>query len=213
MLSLGSVLTIRGRPSITLPFSILTHLPLIKNAHADRFTAYIALALGAIAAIWLARARGRGVWIRWPIVVVTALMLLPSVRTPPWHFEDRTPSFFSSGTYASYLRPNEIVAVIAYTKGESMSWQATSDFAFRLPWAYIGIGSLASQGESTGEDLTAKNRTTLPTAGGFVRSLTDHDVTAVVIDDAALPTFEGLVRSAGLAPVYQGEGVSVWRFG
>ena len=28
----------------------------------------------------------------------------------------------------------------------------------------------------------------------------------------ALPTFEDLVRSAGLSPVYRGEGVSVWRF-
>jgi hypothetical protein len=212
ILSLGAVLTIRGRPSITLPFSILTHVPLIKNAHADRFTAYAALALGTIAAIWVARARGRAVWIRWPIVVVTALMLLPSVRTPPWHFEDRTPAFFSSGAYASSLRPDEIVAVIAYGKGESMSWQATTDFAFRLPWAYIGIGSLASQGESTGADLTAKNRTTFPSVDGFRRSLAEHDVTAVVIDDAALPTFEGLVRAAGLARVYQGEGVSVWRF-
>jgi hypothetical protein len=213
VLSLGAVLTIGGRSSISLPFSVLTHLPLIRNAHADRFTAYTGLALGVIAAIWVARGRGKAVWVRWTLVVVTALMLLPSVRTPPWHFDDRTPTFFASGTYATYLRPNEIVAVIAYTKGESMSWQATSGFAFRLPWAYIGIGSLASQGESTGTDLTAKNRTTLPSVDGFGRSLVDHDVTAVVIDDAALPTFEGLVTSAGLAPVYRGEGVSVWRFG
>jgi hypothetical protein len=212
VLTLGSVLTIRGRPSITLPFSILARLPLIKNAHADRFTAYVALAVGVIAAIWVARARGRALWIRWPIVIVTAIVLLPSVRTPPWHFEDRTPAFFSTGTYTTYVQPNEIVAVIAYTKGESMSWQATTDFAFRLPWAYIGIGSLASQGESTSADLTAKNRINLPSVDAFVRNLAEHDVTAVVIDDAALPTFEDLVRSAGLTPVYRGEGVSVWRF-
>ena len=212
VLSLGAVLTIGGRSSISLPFSVLTHLPLIRNAHADRFTAYTGLALGVIAAIWVARAHGRTAWIRWAIVIVAALTLVPSVRTPPWHFDDRTPAFFASGTYAGYLQPNEIVAVIAYTKGESMSWQATTDFAFRLPWAYIGIGSLASQGESTGEDLVAKNRTTLPSVDGFQRSLADHDVTAVVIDDAALPTFEGLVTSAGLMPVYRGEGVSLWRF-
>jgi len=213
VLALGSVLTIRGHPSITLPFSILTHLPLIRNAHADRFTAYVAFALGVIAAIWVARARGRAMWIRWPIVIVTAVMLLPSVRTPPWHFEDRTPAFFSSGTYATQLQPDEIVAVIAYGKGENMSWQATTDFAFRMPWGYVGIASLASQGESTGADLSAKNRTTVPSVDTFIRNLTDHDVTAVVIDDAALPTFEELVTSAGLVPVYRGEGVSVWRFG
>jgi hypothetical protein len=213
LLSLGSVLNIRGQPSITLPFSILTHEPLIKNVHADLFTMYAALGTAVIATIWLAGARGRAVWIRWPIVIAMAVMLLPSVRTPPWHFEDRTPVFFSSGTYARYLQPDEIVAVIAYGKGESMSWQATSDFAFRLPWGYVGIASLASQGESTGADLTAKNRTRLPSVDGFARSLSEHDVTAVVIDDAALPTFGDLVRSAGLVPVYRGEGVSVWRFG
>jgi hypothetical protein len=213
VLSLGPILRVAGQPSITMPFSVLTHLPLIKNAHADRFTMYVALSTALIAAIWLARAEGRAVWLRWPIVGLTAVMLLPSVRTPPWHFEDRTPMFFSSGTYARYLQPDEIVAVIAYGKGESMSWQATSDFAYRLPWGYLGISSLASQGESTGEDLTAKNRTTLPSVEAFRQSLADHDVTAVVIDDAALPTFEDLVRSAGLVEVDAEGGVSVWRFG
>jgi hypothetical protein len=212
LLSLGSVLRIAGRPTIAMPGWVLAHLPLIKNAAPDRFPVYLALAVGVIAAVWLARARGRAVWIRWPIVLAMALMVLPSVRTPPWHPRDRTPAFFSSGTYADHLEPNENVAVIGGSRGENMSWQAIAGFTFRMPWGYVGVASLEDQGASTGDDLFAEGQHPHPTPGGFARALVERGVTAVVVADTALPTYEDMIRSAGLVEVYVGEGVSVWRF-
>ncbi len=212
VLSLGSVLRIRGVPSVPMPHALLAHLPLIEHAAPDRFPAYVSLAVGVIAAIWLARAHGKSVWARWSLVVVTAVMLLPSIRTPPWHFTDRTPTFFSSGASSTVLRPDEIVAVIAEGRGENMSWQASAGFTFRMPWGYVGIAALAPQGESTGEDLFAKEGRAIPAPRSFARALARHQVTAVVLADAALPAYEAVVRSVGLEDVYRGEGVSVWRF-
>jgi hypothetical protein len=212
ILALGSTLHVAGRPSFVLPHTLLSHLPLIKSATPDRFTAYVALAVGVIAAIWLGRARGRGAWIRWSIVVLMGVMLLPSVRTPPWHFEDRTPTFFSSETASTVLRTGEIVALIAGSKGENMSWQASAGFVFRMPWGYVGIGSLAPQGESGAEDVSLDDPRGVPSSQRFARALEAHDVTAVVLGDLARPTYEPLVRSVGLEPVYEGEGVSVWRY-
>jgi len=212
LLSLGSVMHIGGRPAFVMPGAVISHMPLIKHATPDRFTAYVALASSVIAAIWLARGRGVSAWIRWSIVLVMGLMLLPSVRTPPWHFSDRTPAFFSSGASAAFLRPNENVAILAGEKGESMSWQATAGFTFRMPWGYVGIGSLAAQDESMAEDLFAEGGHAPQSAAGFTRALARHGVTVVVVGDQALPTFEGLLRSAGLGGVYHGEGVSIWRY-
>jgi hypothetical protein len=140
------------------------------------------------------------------------VMLLPSIRTPPWHFTDRTPTFFSSGASSTVLEPDEIVAVIAAGRGENMSWQASAGFTFRMPWGYVGIAALAPQGESTGEDLFAKEGRAVPPPRRFAEALARHQVTAVVVADAALPTYEAVVRSVGLEDVYRGEGVSVWRF-
>jgi hypothetical protein len=41
--------------------------------------------------------------------------------------------------------------------------------------------------------------------------LTERGVTAIVMSDAARKRFEEVVSSIGFAPVYEGDGVSVWR--
>jgi hypothetical protein len=76
----------------------------------------------------------------------------------------------------------------------------------------VGVASLEDQGASTGDDLYAEGRHPHPTPGGFARALAERGVTAVVVADTALPTYEDMIRSAGLVEVYVGEGVSVWRF-
>ena len=211
VLSWGSVLRIAGRPTISMPGAVLAKVPLVKYALPDRFAAYTAVAVGVIAAIWLARAHGRGAWVRWGLVLVTAALMFPNVRTPPWHFEDRTPAFFSTGTFAAVLYPDETVLLISGAKGESLLWQATADFRFRMPWAYIGTVPAPNRDGRLTEGLFVEHGHALPSARRFSRSLAQGAVTAVVLGDLARPVFEPLVRSAGLEPVYEGEGVSVWR--
>jgi hypothetical protein len=212
ILSLGSVLRIAGRSTITLPGRLLQEVPLIRHALASRFPAYAALAIGVIAAIWLSRAGGRFGWLRWVVVVAAGLMVVPIVRTPPWHYPDQTPTFFSEGTYSSVLHPDENVAMITGAKGEGMLWQATADFAFRMPWGYVGTVPDDTRDETHIQDLFVEDARAVTTPDRLARALRARAVTAVVLGDLARPTYEPIVRAAGLEPVYEGDGVSVWRF-
>jgi hypothetical protein len=211
LLTLGPVLHVLGSPSIALaPGSALARLPLFRNALPERFPVYTALVIAVVAAVWLARAQGRAIWKRWLLVAATAVMLLPNVRTPPWHFADRTPTFFSEGTYLSVLRSNETVVIIGGSKGENMLWQSVADYAFKIAGGYIGRVDVFDQGEPLNRGLSA-DTVHVPTASHLSRYLACHDVGAVVVGDLALPKFEGSLLSVGLVEVYRGDGVSVWR--
>jgi hypothetical protein len=217
LLALGPVLHIAGKRhigdwrSIPLPGVALEKLPFFKNAVPERFPAYAALAFAVIAALWLSRAGGRNVWIRWTLVLATAVMLLPNVTTPPWHFPDRTPAFFTDGTFASVLHPSETVYVISGSKGEGMAWQEVADYAFTMAGGYVGPVKIFNRGESLNAGLHAGGRH-MPTPSHLAAYLPCYGVTAVVLSDLARSEFEGLLLAVGLEPVYEGGGVSIWRF-
>src|SRR5206468_7215739 len=94
---------------------------------------------GVVAARSRARARGPWAWIRWAIVLLGAALLLPITSSSVWYPYDRTPGFFTDGTYATVLHPGENVFVVTETNGEEMLWQSESDFLFRMPEGYIGV--------------------------------------------------------------------------
>jgi hypothetical protein len=209
ILALGPVLHIAGQPSIAMPGALLTKVPIMKSALAQRFPAYAALGLGVIAAIWLARAQGRQRWLRSAFAICAAVMLLPSIHSPPWYFEERTPTFFTDGSFRSWLRPDENVALIPDSKGETLLWQAAAGFWFRVPAAYVGPSGPRGR-EPLHNGLWFEGGR--PHAPDVVRSwLTDNGVTAIVLGDLGRGAFEPLVRSIGFELVYQGGGVSVWR--
>ena len=62
MLSSGPALRVLGDPSITLPGELLTEVPLLQHATAQRLPAYGALGIGVVAALWVARGTGRAAW-------------------------------------------------------------------------------------------------------------------------------------------------------
>ena len=200
VLSLGAHLFIGGRQLFWLPGALLYHFPLIKNATAQRFPAYTALAIGVIVAIWLARANGGWGWARWTLVLVAGALLLPT--TSP-HQPVRLPAFFEDGTFRDVLRPDENVLVLPKERGDEMLWQASSGFWFRMPQGYIGKVS-----ETLREDLLGRRT---PTAAALASILTAKRVDAVLLEDRERTRFAPLLRSVGLLPVYEGGGVSVWR--
>jgi hypothetical protein len=217
LLTLGPALHVAGDRVTDLPTAVIWKLPLIRNAIPNRFAAYTDLAVAVVAALWLARARGPSAWSRWALAGVGAVMLIPSIGAGPWHGQDRTPAFFEDHTYASVLQPDENVLIVPTTNGDEMSWQATADFSFRMPEGYVGVIPAANRGSRLDRGLSAKTgawgrpREPMPTTTELTSWLRAKGVTAVVVDDLARPTFEAVLRSAGLAPVYEGEGVSVWR--
>jgi hypothetical protein len=210
LLTMGPALHVAGDRVSGLPTAVIWKLPLIKNAIPDRFPVYTDLAVAVVAALWLARARGPFAWSRWALAGIGAVMLIPSISTPPWHAQDRTPAFFEDRTYASVLQPDENVLIIPTMNGEEMAWQATAGFSFRMPEGYVGVIPTANRGSRLDRGLSS-NTGHVPTTTELASWLDAKGVTAVVVDDLARPRFEAVLGSVGLAPVYEGDGVSVWR--
>ena len=212
LLTMGPALNVAGDRVTGLPTAVIWKLPLIRNAIPDRFPVYTDLAVAVVAAAWLSRARGRFAWSRWALAGVGAVMLIPNITNPPWHTEDRTPAFFRDQTYASVLQPDENVFIIPITTGEEMAWQATADYSFRMPEGWIGVIPAANRGSRLSHGLSA--RAGVPPSTEELASWLDAEgVTAVVVADRARPMFDAVLRSVGLASVYEGGGVSVWRTG
>jgi hypothetical protein len=214
VLSLGPVLHVKGEAMFHLPGTLLANAPLIKHATPQRLPVYTSLAVAVVAAIWLARSKGRAGWIRWVIVLAGALMLLPQLRNPAWYQYDRTPAFFTDGTYASELRPDENVLLITGTNAEEMLWQSQADFAFRMPEGYIGPipPAYASRPLSRGLAVDEGNRDIpVPSSDQLTTFMDTTGTTAVVMVDGASETFGPALEAAGLSQVYAGGGVSVWR--
>jgi hypothetical protein len=211
ILSLGPVLHIASHESIPMPETILARVPLIKQATPERFTAYMALAVAVVAAIWLANARGRGRWPRWGIVVLGAVMLAPNLASPPYHPELALPTFFTSGDYRQALHPDEVAFAIPTTQGEELLWQSSSDYYFRLAQGYIGPIPPAYQGEAVSRGLfVLQSHPYMPVPSEFETFLLLHRVTAVVMVSEAETTFAPLLTEVGYAPT-KWDDVSVWR--
>ncbi|MDP9224230.1 MAG: hypothetical protein M3P18_10305, partial [Actinomycetota bacterium] len=208
VLSFGSSLHLAGRRIGTGLGVIVTHAPLLLNAQPPRFPAYSALALGVIAAIWLAHARPRFGWLRWAVVVLGAAALLPAIPQPPFYPTESLPSFITDGTFRHVLQPDETVFPIVPMTGDELRWQQAADFSFRLPIAYIGA---ISARQRVYEYLLAMRRKYMPNPRPFLKWLQGTGVTSVVLDDEARGRFEPLLRETGLEEVYNGGGVSVWR--
>ena len=143
--------------------------------------------------------------------MMAAVMMVPSIRTPPWHAQDRTPAFFTQGTYASVLRPGENVAMITTSRGEPLLWQASADFWMRVPWGYVGPVTGFYRGIPLAGCLYVERCPAPPSPSKLAGWLRGRGVTAVVTSDPATERFGPLLRSVSFEPVYEGEGVWVWR--
>jgi hypothetical protein len=209
VLTLGPTSHVAGT-ALGLPTAVIWDLPIISNALPDRFPMYTDLAIAIVAAIWLSRAHGPFAWWRWALVLVGALMVLPAVRTPPWHAKDPTPAFFTDGTYASQLHPDENVFLITDTNAQEMAWQAVAGFWFRMPGGYVGAIPAANDGSALKRGFSAQQGS-VPGTYELSSWLTDNMVSAIVVADRARSKCEQVLRSVGWAPTHEGGGVSVWR--
>ncbi len=140
ILSLGPWLIIARHPSsVPLPWLLFNNIPLMKDALPARLSLYVALASGAMAAVWLADAKAH--W-RFKLVLATAciLFLLPNVnRTRLWRIKPQIPAFFRTGLFKRYLRPRECVLLLPLLSRENLFWQAECKFYFRIGGGYLGL--------------------------------------------------------------------------
>ena len=105
------------------------------------------------------------------------------------------------------MRPS---LVIPDKNGQEMAWQAEADFGFRLPNGYVGATPEGIEESKIMRGLSKRNGP-VPHPNILSSWLTARGVSAIVMSDAARKRFEEVVGSIGFAPVYAGDGVSVWR--
>ncbi len=208
--SLGPRLHVAGVELFGLPWKLLMHLPLINNALPGRFPMYVFLALGIIAAQWLADdAVGRGAKIAG--VAALAISLAPNPSARFWIAPVDLPAFFADGSYRQYLAPGETVVILPYgAGGPSMLWQAESKMYFRMAGGWTSIMPREYQGWPAVNALMY--RSYIPGFSDQLKAfLAHHDAAAIIIADHERPLWDPLMAPLGLSPIATG-GVEIFRF-
>ena len=144
--SLGPTLRFRGSTTIPLPWEVLTHIPLVEYVLPARLMMYAFLVLAVTTGMWLAGFRSspgsprRRALVAWVLVVTGAILLLPNLSLPVWRTRADTPAFFAGAQYRTLLPRGANVLVVPYgDRGNSMLWQATTGFDFRMPEGYVSV--------------------------------------------------------------------------
>jgi hypothetical protein len=210
-IALGPVLRMGGSSFDWPPGRLFTFAPLIGSAAPPRLSAYALLAVGVVAALWVTWARGRAAWIRWAIVAVAVVSLVPSqMGNAP---VQEIPAFLSSPQVREVVHPDDIVYAIPWMKGDEMLWQSTSGFWFPLAQGYIGPLPPELQTGPMAGGLHIRRTSPLPSLEQFTSWVATHGVSAIVVDDRALDRYADLLREGGFVQVFAGDGVTVWRPG
>ena len=192
----------------------VTELPLFEHAPSQRFPAYTALAIGVVAALWLANGSRRWAPARWGLVVAGAAMLLPYVPGAGLHPPQNLPAFITDGTYRQVIEQDENVLAITDLAGSEMAWQAAADFWFRMPQGYVGPVPDPYDGIQLSRGLAWDQKNPyVPAVATFAQWLTDNEVSAILLHDSARWQFRTLLQRAGATVVHESGGVSVWRPG
>jgi hypothetical protein len=134
--SLGPVLTFEGGRVVTLPWSWLWRLPIVRNAYPSRLMLFAFLALAVMTALWLASSSSR-LWLRVPLAVLIVLALYQDAATVDIAPHSTVPTYIAKGSYRYQLKPGETVVVVSAVGNAGMLWQVESDFYWRLAGGYL----------------------------------------------------------------------------
>ena len=140
ILSLGPTLQIAGVTTrLWLPWSLALHLPLIRQALPNRFSMYVVLAAGLIAALWLAAARsGRERAGRYTLAALAWLFLIPNPAMLRYWTPLPLQPFFEPQNVAASLEKDVNVIILPYL-GPGLLWQWQSGMRFTQSGGYVGF--------------------------------------------------------------------------
>jgi hypothetical protein len=218
--TLGSSLTFDGRQLFTLPWVHLAARPLFENVMPVRFSLYTALITGVIAALWLATSRVAA-WARVGLPALAILSVVPNLGLAEWSgpgartlFDPRPPTIpalFTGNGYRTCLRKHEIVLALPFgARGNSLVWQAKSDFWFRLAGGYIMNTVPPSFRQPHAVDTVASNKEPslikLTDVRAFIRKAS---VSSIVLNADQGAPWRGLL--APLGPPTAVGGVLIYR--
>ena len=130
---------LRGRsPRHVAAVDVAFYTVPFDNVLPARLSLYVSLASSVIVAIWMASSRHRTAALLLPGLAVLAIV--PMLGHGYWNTTPVRPSFFTTGLDRSCLRQGESILAIPYNNhGDSMLWQAESNFRFRLAEGYVTV--------------------------------------------------------------------------
>jgi hypothetical protein len=209
--SLGPVLWINGwLTRITGPWVVFTHVPLISGALPARFSLYISLATGLVAALWLSEAVSfRERLARYVLAALACLCLWPNPAAVAWSRVPLLP-FFEPAQVEATLGRNANVLILPFSlNGPGMIWQWQSGMRFTQSGGYASMVPLSFSQQPMVQGLL----TGVPMAGftaAFTIFCAEHSVAAVLIGPGTPPGLVLAVAALGWENEVVG-GVHVFR--
>ncbi|HEX4209105.1 MAG TPA: hypothetical protein VHY56_01830, partial [Candidatus Binataceae bacterium] len=196
---LGPRLHIAGITSFGLPWKLVTHVPLLRNALPARFSMYASLALALIVAHWLSFDSSPA-WLRWVLIGSFAVLSLPNLAAGAFIAPTDTPNFFAAGAYRRYLRPNQIVIILPYgITGNSMQWLAQSGMYFRMAGGRSAITPREFEAWPIVNAFLTK--TYVPDAADQLKAFSAaHEVSAILVEASSNDLWAPLLTAIDPAP-------------
>ena len=215
--TLGSTLYVAGKPTIWLPYSLVSWMPLIKDILEGRMVVYTELLGAVILTLWLAdRRSGAGVKraTKWAVALLAPLFLIPNlVNINAYLQQNRAiPPFFATNMYRGYIKRGATILPISWGfSSPSLMWQADDGLYYNLASGYFTLsfppGWTATQ---TVTDLW-NNQPQAGDAAGLRTVLEQHHVDDVVVNPGDMAAWSHTLRAAGLThSIYVG-GIYVFR--
>jgi hypothetical protein len=211
VLSLGSKLSVAGHGSISLPWVLLTHVPIARAAVPGRLVLFVWFALAVLVSLWLARPRRAPA--RLALVLAGIALTLPDAGSVAFSSQVSLPAFFRDGAYRRVIEPgsNALLLPFGY-RGYDMLWQAQAHFAFAMP-----EGNLSGDTPAPFKtDPFAVSQLTFPpgavTPPMLAAFLTRYHVSYVVVDASTPEAWPALLAALGLKGQAR-EGVVVYKVG
>jgi hypothetical protein len=181
VLMMGPRLHVNGIELFGMPWKIVLHAPLLRDALPARFSLYAFFALAIIASIWLSAPRPAG--LKLATITLLAIFLCPNLHSGFWSEKTHTPEFFTNGDFRQVLQPEENVILLPYgINGPSMLWQAAAHFYFRMAGGWTSI--TPREFESWPIVTAMLTRTYIPDMAEQLRAfMAAHEVGTIIVPD------------------------------
>lgn len=211
LLSFGPVLTLNGRPLVSLPVSA-NDLPVLGNALPARMSVFVALPAACLFALWLAQPGRRGLRLAAAALVVASL--LPNIAPGShyanawattshfaWSTAEPPPSFVGDPRWRKLVAPGENVLVLpTRDRTAAVYWQVQSGFRFALAVPETPFAPPALAADPTVAQLADNVLSQLDGVGlGAARLrayLRADGIGAVVVTAAGAPAWRQLAAAA-----------------
>lgn len=115
--SMGPTAHVGQSTGWTLPWQVLTYVPLLNQALPIRLAVYVSLILAVVAAMWLTSVR-LNLWIRIGVTVLMIGSTFPNISIKLWHSQVQQLAIFfiDKALYHHYLHRGETVAILPFAR-------------------------------------------------------------------------------------------------